>query len=99
MKTIISSFIVCRSITKSYYRNSVGVVLVYDTCNRESFVHLRTWMSEAERHILPYKAVFILAGCKRDLACEGSNREVTTDEASAFANRHGIGKETKSGAP
>ena len=82
----------CRSITKSYYRNSVGVVLVYDICNRESFVHLRTWMSEAERHILPYKAVFFLAGCKWDLACEENNREVTTEEARTFAERHDIGE-------
>ena len=26
-----------RSITKSYYRNSVGAVLAYDICNKESY--------------------------------------------------------------
>ena len=29
-----------RSITKAYYRNSVGVLLVYDICNKETFKHI-----------------------------------------------------------
>lgn len=32
-----------RSITKSYYRNSVGVLLVYDVCNHASFEHIPLW--------------------------------------------------------
>ena len=49
-----------RSITKSYYRNSVGVVLSYDICNRDTFIHIPVWMQEAKRHIEPHKAVFVL---------------------------------------
>lgn len=40
-----------RSITKSYYRNSVGVLLVYDITNHASFEHIPLWMMEAKRHI------------------------------------------------
>ena len=59
-----------RSITKSYYRNSVGALLVYDICNRDSYQHIPVWMMEAKRHIEPHKAVFILVGCKLDLAAD-----------------------------
>ena len=49
-----------RSITKSYYRNSVGVLIVYDICNQDSYSHIPIWMLEAKRHIEPHKAVFVL---------------------------------------
>ncbi len=43
-------------------------------------------MSEAKKHIEPHKAVFILVGCKRDIAEAASqNREVSEDDARAFA--------------
>ena len=35
-----------RSITKSYYRNSVGVLLVYDITKRSTFEHLADWLDE-----------------------------------------------------
>jgi len=82
-----------RSITKSYYRNSVGVLVVYDICNRESFSHVPTWMSEAKRHIEPHKAVFVLVGCKYDIAKNdktGNVREVSIEEAREFAETNGI---------
>lgn len=82
-----------RSITKSYYRNSVGVLLVYDICNRESYMHIPVWMSEAKRYIEPHKAVFVLVGCKYDLATKdttGRIREVSEEEAKQFAEYHGI---------
>ena len=42
-----------KSIVTSYYRNSVGIVLVYDVTNRESYDHLITWFTEARRHVEP----------------------------------------------
>ena len=78
-----------RSITKSYYRNSVGGVLAYDICNLDSFKHVPVWLQEAKRHIEPHKATFILVGCKSDLAVD-NNREVTTDQAQSLADYHNI---------
>ncbi|KAK7605299.1 hypothetical protein V9T40_007157 [Parthenolecanium corni] len=78
-----------RSITKSYYRNSVGALLVYDICNRLSFDHIPRWMMEARRHIDPHEPVFVLVGCKLDLAQKGE-REISSDEAKAFADQHGM---------
>lgn len=77
-----------RSITKSYYRNSIGVLLVYDITNHASFEHIPLWMMEAKRHIEPHRPVFALIGCKADLVANGVRREVTTEEARAFAEQH-----------
>ena len=78
-----------RSITKSYYRNSVGVLLLYDICNRETFLHIPAWLSEARRHIEPHPARFILVGCKLDLA-NNDGREVSEDEARLLSEYHQI---------
>jgi Ras-related protein Rab-39B len=56
-----------RSITKSYYRNSVGVVLAYDINHHESFAHVPVWMQEAKKHIEPHKAVFVLVSHRNRL--------------------------------
>ncbi|CAH1176366.1 unnamed protein product [Phaedon cochleariae] len=79
-----------RSITKSYYRNSVGALLVYDICNRASFEHIPLWMSEARRHIEPHRPVFALVGCKLDLINNGGQREVSKEEAKAFSDQYGL---------
>lgn len=42
-----------KSIVTSYYRNSVGIILVYDVTNRESYDHLIDWFTEARRHVEP----------------------------------------------
>ncbi|XP_057651631.1 ras-related protein Rab-39B [Diorhabda carinulata] len=79
-----------RSITKSYYRNSVGALLVYDICNRASFDNIPAWMSEARRHIEPHRPVFALVGCKLDLVNNGGQREVSKEEAKTFADQNGL---------
>lgn len=80
-----------RSITKSYYRNSVGVLLVYDISNHESFEHIPLWMMEAKRHIEPHRPVFALVGCKLDLASgDAERRQVSVREAQQFAETHGL---------
>ena len=33
-----------KSITRSYYRGSIGVILVYDIANRESFSNISKWL-------------------------------------------------------
>ncbi|XP_022195103.1 ras-related protein Rab-39B [Nilaparvata lugens] len=80
-----------RSITKSYYRNSVGALLVYDVCNRASFEHIPAWMMEARRHIEPHRPVFALVGCKLDLVVSNpARREVTEEEVRDFAQHHDL---------
>lgn len=65
-----------RSITKSYYRNSVGVLAIYDITNRASFQHVENWVKEAALNLggpNPSKCVFQLVGTKCDM---GDQRQV-----------------------
>ncbi|CAB3404437.1 unnamed protein product [Caenorhabditis bovis] len=77
-----------RSITRSYYRNSVGVLVIYDITNRESFEHAVGWLKEAQDHVggpNPSKCVFILVGTKSDAA---ERRQVNYEEGEYFAKYH-----------
>lgn len=77
-----------RSITKSYYRNSVGVLLVYDITNRASFDHLVDWLEEARFNIEPQLTVYTMIGHKADRPSR--DRTVTAVEAQRFADVHGF---------
>ena len=39
-----------RAITNAYYRQAIGVLLVYDITNRVSFTSLEKWISEVREH-------------------------------------------------
>ncbi|XP_049587773.1 ras-related protein Rab-42b [Syngnathus scovelli] len=76
-----------RSVTRSYYRNSVGGLLVFDLTNRSSFDHIRDWHDEVCEHVLPHRLLFVLAGHKSD--CD-SKRAVSRDEAEKLATVLGV---------
>ncbi|TWW65488.1 Ras-related protein [Takifugu flavidus] len=75
------------SITTSYYRNSVGGLLVFDLTNRKTFDHVREWHKEVSEHILPHHMVYILIGHKSDL---NKDRKVSRDEAEQLAADLGV---------
>eukprot|EP01083_Nonionella_stella_P016365 45718_1 len=75
-----------RSITRSYYRNTAGVLLLYDVTNRETFMHIPQWLSDARQH--SSEAVkAILVGNKCDLE---ATREISTEEGYQFAQTNGL---------
>lgn len=76
-----------RSITRSYYRNSVGALLIYDTSNYESFEHVADWLQEARKQIEPNNVIFMLVGSKVD---KEHLREVPTEQAQQFADYHNL---------
>ena len=55
-----------KSITRSYYRGSIGVVLVYDITNRESFSNINKWLDETKAYSND-KITSFLVGNKSDL--------------------------------
>ncbi|KAH0788109.1 small GTP-binding protein [Histomonas meleagridis] len=71
-----------RSIAKAYYRNAVGVILVFDITDRESFDELTSWLNDIHSLCDP-NAVVQLIGNKADLS---SRRVVTLSEAEQFAS-------------
>ena len=75
-----------RSITRSYYNNSVCAIVVYDITNRESFANVSTWIKDIQNNAS--KAItLVLIGNKVDL---NNIREVTYEEGQDLALKNGI---------
>ena len=73
-----------RSITKSYYKESQGLFLLYDITNRESFEGLNKWVTGIRESLgeKSDKYAIILLGNKLDLVNEDADaRKVTEDDA------------------
>jgi small GTP-binding protein len=73
-----------RSISKSYFRNAVGAVLVYDVTSMTSFDDLTDWLNELHSLAMP-NAYIILVGNKADLEAD---REVGSQFVKEFADKH-----------
>lgn len=71
-----------RAITRSFYRNANGVILMYDLTRMESFESLEDWLREIRLNS-DTDIVVYLVGNMLDLAEE--EREVNTDLAEKFA--------------
>ncbi len=76
-----------RSITRSYYRNVAGVLLVYDITNRESFNQISHWLEEIKYHNQKYPPTIMLIANKSDLQ---HLRKVSTEEGQEFAKQHNL---------
>lgn len=75
------------TLLKMYYRNAIGILLVYDINDRESFdivkkIHTKM-LTDVSENINPK---FMLIGCKLDLA--SLNREVLFEEAQTYATEN-----------
>ncbi|NXK90883.1 RB39B protein, partial [Formicarius rufipectus] len=71
-----------RSVTRSYYRNSAGAMLLFDITNRASFESARRWHRDVADTVQPFCTVFLLVGHKSDL---GGQRRVARGEAEGLA--------------
>jgi Ras-related protein Rab-2A len=74
-----------RAITRSFYRNANGVILMYDLTNLESFENLEDWLREVRTNSTPDVAI-ILVGNMLDL--EEEEREVNLSSAQSFATEN-----------
>jgi Ras-related protein Rab-1A len=75
-----------RTITSSYYRGAHGIMIVYDVTDKESFDHVKQWITEIDRYGLE-SVNKLLIGNKTDLV---DKRLVSTEEGIEFANQRGI---------
>nr|XP_020445780.1 ras-related protein Rab-39B-like [Monopterus albus] len=78
-----------QSVTRSYYRNSVGVLLMFDLTNRASFDNIKEWHAEVCERVQPYKVLFILVGQKSDREAHGE-RVVSREEVNKLAGQLGV---------
>ena len=75
-----------RSITRSYYRDAAGALLVYDITRRDSFLHLTRWLEEAKQNGNPSMTIMLI-GNKSD---QEQRRAVSTKEGEEFAQKNGL---------
>lgn len=75
-----------RTITTAYYRGAMGILLVYDVTDEQSFQNIRNWIRNIEQHAAD-NVDKILIGNKSDMAKE---RVVTTEKGQALASEYGI---------
>ncbi|RKU40765.1 hypothetical protein DL546_002050 [Coniochaeta pulveracea] len=79
-----------KSVTRSYFRGASGALLVFDLSRRSTFLHVTDWLSDL-RQIAEPDIVVVLVGNKADLVNEEDGaREVTRDEAEAWARTNGV---------
>jgi small GTP-binding protein len=69
---------------KPYFNNAVGVILVFDLTNRESFDEVPKWLEDAQP-LCPPNVSILLLGNKSD---DAEHRTVTAMEAEEFSQRH-----------
>lgn len=75
-----------RSVSKAYFRNALGAILMFDLTNRQSFDDLGMWINDLNTLCAP-NAYIILIGNKLDLR---DDRQIVESEAQAFAQRYNL---------
>ena len=79
-----------RSITKNYFKESDGILLLYDVTSKDTFKNVETWIDSIHESIGNHKNskyIIILIGNKTDLiGVDDYVREVTEEEAETKCN-------------
>ena len=75
-----------KSITKSYYRGSNGIILVYSITDKKSFDDITNWIEQIREEIKDDIIIF-LVGNKSDL---NHNRVVSFEEGKKMANEFNV---------
>ena len=72
-----------RSLTKGFFKNGEGIIIVYDVTNKNSFESLKFWIDSIENNnnLENKKMPAIILGNKIDI----SDRQVNENEAQEFA--------------
>ena len=75
-----------RTITTAYYKNAMGVLLVYDVTDKPSFDHIRYWIRDINAHG-EANVCKIIVGNKNDMT---SNKVVMTEDIQKLSEEYGV---------
>jgi len=75
-----------RTITTSYYRNAMGIMLLYDITDPLSFQHVNEWMAAIKQYAVENVSRF-LVGNKCDM---NDKRVISFDEGKRLADEFGV---------
>lgn len=76
-----------RTITTAYYRGAMGILLVYDVSDENSFNNVRNWMRQIDQNAAE-NVNRVLIGNKCDV--DASERKVATEKGRALADEYKI---------
>ena len=76
-----------KAIAKNFYRGAHGVLLIYDICEKNSFLDVRDWIEQIVENTDNDNMVMILCGNKCDKEKE---RIITKEEGEDLAKNYGI---------
>lgn len=83
-----------RAITKSYFKGSDGILLLYDVTNKDSFKNVELWLESIHESLGNHKDskyIIILIGNKKDLiGCDGYERAVSEEESKNVCTEKGL---------
>lgn len=73
-----------KSVSKAYFRNAVGAILVFDISNEATFDELDEWLQDLQTLCNP-NCYIVLVGNKTD---RENSREVGNEQAQDYAEQH-----------
>jgi len=76
-----------KAIAKNFYRGAHGVLLVYDICQKNSFLDVKSWIEQIIENADNDDIVMILCGNKYDNEKE---RKISKEEGENLAKNYGI---------
>ena len=83
-----------RAITKTYFRDSQGIILIYSIDDEKTFQHIELWLESIKESLSDWKRsgyIVMLLGNKLDIIERDlSNREVLYEEAQRICLEQGI---------
>ncbi|NXG43446.1 RB27B protein, partial [Psilopogon haemacephalus] len=75
-----------RSLTTAFFQDAMGFLLVFDLSSQQSFLNVRSWMSQLQASAYCKSPDVVLVGTKADL---GHHREVHQNQAKELAQKYG----------
>ena len=75
-----------RALTRNYYKDAHGIILLQDVTNKSTFQSLDKWLDDINENILRENVSIILVGNKMDLP----NRVISYEEGDNFAKKYDL---------
>ncbi|XP_067886791.1 ras-related protein Rab-27B [Heterodontus francisci] len=76
-----------RSLTTAFFRDAMGFLLLFDLTSQQSFLNVRSWISQLQANAYCENPDMVLIGNKADLS---DQREVQENQAKELADKYGI---------
>jgi Ras-related protein Rab-8A len=76
-----------RTITQTYYKGAMGILLVYDCTEEVTFNNIQNWLKQIDAHAQPNVKKVLIAN-KSDMP--EADKKVDPDRGRALADQHGL---------